>query len=258
MRIFLSAFLLFVLTISCPAQEVFRYGYTKPFLGMKGKVKTLTEETYDISLKDDSIENRKLSEKRVFEFDKDGFLKKKTTYFGKDKNIITFRKNKAGRTVRFERQSYFSDQVAKDSIRLFEINKNNDLLVSWNNYNKEYASVDTTKIKYIADMTVIHPMANKGRLKIEEHYDKNGNMTQEWRTLYGDVRSWYEQFYDENNLLIKRQYIDPHYYALHYFYDKYDKQGNWQERTIKQPVDKYDEDSELITISVTIRQIKYY
>lgn len=255
--------LLLSIAVLCPAQKpmqkIVKHGYFKPYLGMKGKVKSATEEVYEISYQEDGKEIKKLQEERVFEFARNGELLRKTTSFDENKNIIIYKEYVEGRAIRFERE-YISSRgiIDKDSVRLFTIDMFNDRLISWNRYNQDYSYIDTTLITYSFVMTEIKPLANNRRLEIWEKYDDRNNLIDEKRLLRGDIRSWYEQIYDENDLLVERKYIEPSFYSLYYVYGKFDKHGNWQERRTQKNIDKYDDESPLITISLVVRKIKYY
>ncbi|NDV69307.1 hypothetical protein [Dysgonomonas sp. 25] len=251
-------FCLLLPVLFCPAQKIVKYGELKPFLGMKGKVKTLTEEAYTVSYTADGKEEKKLEETRIFEFAKNGELKKKTVRYGENERVLTYKEYKEGRAIRFEREERTPERVDKDSIRLYVVDNFHDSLVSWNLYNTEYAYMDTTLLAYSSFMNEIKPLANKRRLEIWEQYDERGNLKDEKRLLRGDIRSWYERFYDEDDLLIKQQHIEPAYYAIFYEYDKFDKRGNWCERKTLRQRDIYGDESDRVTTSLVIRRIKYY
>lgn len=255
--------LLFLFTGHCLAQNVFKFGGQKPYLGMKGKVKSLAQETYEMKWNNDTIV-RELQGKETFKFTKKGELKKKTLSYDDYENSITYSLYENGRAVRFEQEIRKPDYIDKDSSRIFVIDNNKERLVTWRNYNHEYAQIDTTLIRYFGDMTEITPLANNRRLKITELRDSLGNLTRETRSLRGRTASWCEWAFDENDLLISEIGTRPGAfgmmddYSFFYEYGNFDKRGNWRLKKVKVKEFEYGENSDTITTKIIIRQIKYY
>lgn len=256
--------LLFLFTGYCFAQDYFKFGGQKPFLNMKGKVKVLTEETFELKWKDDSIVHE-LQGKEVFEFTKKGDLKKKTISYDGYEKSITYSQYENGRAIRFEQEINDQGHIDKDSSRIFVIDSNNERLVTWINYNHEYAYTDTTLIQYIGDeIREITPLSNLRKLKIKEIRDNQGNLIRETRLLRGKTASWCEWAYDENSLLISESGTRPSAfgmmddYSYYYEYEDFDKRGNWRTKKVKVKEVEYEENSKLVTTRIVKRQIKYY
>jgi len=230
---------------------------------MKGKVKTLTEETYEMKGENDTIVP-KLQGKAVFEFTKDGELKKKTTSYDDYENIIAYSRFERGRAMRIDKEIITPAYIDKDSSRFFVIDNYNERLVTWGNYNHEYARIDTTLIRYSGDMIKITPLSNIRKLTITETRDGRGNLIRETRSLRGKPASWCEWVFDEDGLLINEIGTRPggygvmEDYGLFYEYGNFDKQGNWLLKKIKRREIEYDENSEISTTGIVVRQIKYY
>lgn len=254
---------LFLFAIHSLAQEIFKSGQHKPYLGMKGKVKTSTEETYDLKWENDEIV-REYQGKMVYDFSKDGKLIKKTTLYDDYESTIVYSRFEDGRAMRIDQtitQPHYTD---KDSTRIFVIDNYNDRLVTWRNYNSEYAQTDTTLIRYLGEMTEITPLSNIRKLSITETRDSRGNLIRETRTLRGRTASWCMWDYDENGLLISEFGTEPGAfgvmddYSFFYEYQDFDKRGNWRRKLVKQRGRQYDEESEMIPTRIIERKIKYY
>ena len=86
---------------AAPSPPNRKWGAIPSCLGMKGKVKKVTEETYIMKWEDGSL-IRELKEKAVFEFAKDGRLIRKTTSYDDYENTITYSRFKDGRAMRFD------------------------------------------------------------------------------------------------------------------------------------------------------------
>lgn len=261
-RIVLLTFI-FLLIGQCFSQDVYKYGWQKPFLGMKGKVKTLTEETFELKWNNDTI----VQESQgviVFEFTKKGELKSKTTSYDDYKNTIIYSRYENGRAMRFDREISKPAYTDKDSSRLFVIDHKNEKLVTWSNYNHDYAYIDTTLIRCYGSITEITPLSNLRKLKITEVRDDRGNLVRENRSLRDKIASWCEWVYDENDLLISKSGTRPggfgmmDDYSFFYDYEDFDKRGNWRKKTVKVKEYEYEENSRLITTSIVVRQIRYY
>lgn len=255
--------LLLLFTVHCFAQNSFRFGGQKPFLGMKGKVKTLTEETFELKWNNDTIVSE-LQGKVIFEFTKKGELKKKTTSYDDYKNIIIYSHYENGRAMRFHQEIINPTYTDKDSNRIFVIDNNNERLVTWRNYNHDYTQTDTTLIRYIGEITEITPLSNFRKLKITEIRNNQGDLIRETRSLREKSASWYEWVYDENGLLISKNGTKPSAfgmmddYSYFYEYKDFDKHGNWHMKTVKISEIEYDNNSDLIGTRIVKRQIKYY
>lgn len=245
------------------AQNPFRFGGQKPFLGMKGKVKTSTEQTFDLKWENDEVVEE-LKGKAVFEFTKKGELKKKTTSYDDYVKSITYSEYEDGRAMRFEQEITESASLDRDSSRIFIVDNKNERLVTWRNYNHEYTDVDTTLIRYMGDITEITPLSNWRKLQIDETRDRRGNLVRETRSLRGKRASWCDWVYDENDLLVEESGTKPggfgmmDDYSYFYEYDDFDKRGNWRRKVVKVRKNQYEEDSEMVTTTIIRRQIKYY
>lgn len=260
MKKIILPFLLLLPFNYCLAQNIIKYAYQKPCLGMKGKVEKLTEEVYGFELADDTV-SLKLEEKRIFEFSEKGELKKKTISYDDYEKILMYQMYEKGRPMRFEQEARTPLYTNKDSTRLFIIDDRNEYLVSWMNYNHEYATIDTTYINYLGNRTEIKIQAHFRELRIIEERDDNGNLVRETRYLRNSLGTSSQWFYNEDNLLIGKESISFNYPGdsrVFYEYDEFDKQGNWLLKLVKERAEKYNENSELVTTRIVKRQIKYY
>lgn len=255
--------LLFFFAGHCIAQNVFKFGGQKPFLGMKGKVKTLTEETFELKWDNDTIVHESQG-KEIFEFTKKGELIKKTISYDDYESKITYSLFENGRAMRFEQEIIKPTYIDKDSSRLFVIDNNNERLVTWRNYNHDYAMTDTTLIRYYGEITELTPLSHFRRLKITEIRDSVGNLIRETRSLREKNASWCEWIYGENGLLVSKSGTQPSTwgmmddYSFFYDYADFDKRGNWRLKIVKVREIEYDENSDMITTRIIKRQIKYY
>lgn len=228
---------------------------------MKGKVKTSTEEVYDISYDEKGKEIREFQEKRVFKFNKNGELTTKTILYGKKKDIFRYKGYDNFRPFQFEREFHDTTAIEKDSLRLITADKYTDYLISWIGYNTDHARIDSARIKYYYLENDIEPLNGISKLRINEIYDEKGNLVQERRYLRERLRRWYEDEYNEDNLHVKRQYLEhpsgdlPEY---EFTYDKFDKKGNWREKKTWQKEYMYNPNSSLITTRIILRQLSYY
>lgn len=263
MRGIVFFFLLFLFAGQCLAQNAFRFGGQKPFLGMKGKVKTVTQETFELKWDNDTIV-QEWQGKEVFEFTKKGELIKKTTSSDDYENMITYSQHENGRAIRFEQEIRKPSYIDKDSSRIFVIDSRNEMLVTWNNYNHDYAYIDTTLIRYYGKITEITPLSNLRRLKITETRDDQGNLVWETRSLRDKDASWHEWIYNENGLLVSENGTRPSLfgmiddYSFFYEYKDFDKRGNWRIKIVNVKQNEYDENSDMITKRIVKRRIRYY
>lgn len=255
--------LLLLLGNYCLAQNAFRFGGQKVFLGMKGKVKMLTEETFELKWKDDALVYESKG-KAVFEFTKRGELRKKTTLYDDYENTITYSQYQNGRAMRFDQQISRPTYTDKDSSRIFIVDNNNEQLVTWRNYNHDYAQIDTTLIRYSGEIAIITPLSNLRRLEVREVRDSLGNLIRETRSLRGKPASWCQWVYDDKGLLVSESGTKPSSfgltddYSFFYEYENFDKRGNWRQKIVKVKESEYDEDSDMVTTRIVKRQIKYY
>lgn len=255
---------LFLFTNLCFAQDVYKYGYQKPFLGMKGKVKTLTDEILEIELGNDTT-IQKSRETVVFEFSKNGKLKSKSTSYEDYKNTIIYSQYENGRAMRFDREIITPEYTDKDSSRLFVIDNRNERLITWKNYNQNYAQTDTTLIYRTGDEIDITPLGHIRDLKITEVHDIRGNLIRETRSIRGSRAFEWDYIYDKNDLLVSEDgtkigasYIGQ--YNFLYEYEDFDKQGNWRKKIVKgkEKENGYSFNSEKTIERITLRQITYY
>lgn len=248
-KLILFSFFILVANI-CSAQLV-KYGSLKPYLGMKGNVESVTEESFGFSLDKEGNEKRTLQGKWISEFAENGDLKRKTFIDGRYETVISYLEYNKGRAVRFNIESRTPLGVDNDSIRLFVVSEYKDSLVSWNRYNRDFASMDTTLIRYdpILNDVILMPLANNRRLQIRERYDGQGNLIDERRLLRGDVKSWTLWTYNEEGLLVERNNLEPDYSLTRFSYREFDEYGNWKERITQ------NESGE--EIGIMIREIKY-
>jgi len=262
MKTTIFLFLIFLSVSSSQAQETVKFAADKPFLGMKGKVKTLIELIYDLDATEDS-ENPVIGQTNTFEFSEKGALIKKTiSYEGYEKSI-TYMQFENVRPLRFEQKIKSKYSTDKDSTRIYIIDHTNERLVTWSNYNHEYASVDTSLIYYYDNRTEITPLGKNRRLKIVETRDRNGNLINETKYLRGKMAAINVWEFDDNNLMIrstKEQYnsffpVNEH---LFFSYQNYDAKGNWLLKITTREEKQNDENDEIPTIGVIERKIEYY
>ena len=255
--------LLLLLFGHCPAQNIFKFGWQKPFLGMKGKVKTSTEEAFELKWDNDTVAQESQGVV-VYEFTEEGELKSKTTSYDDYKNTITYSQYENGRAMRFDQEISRPAYIDKDSSRIFVIDNKNERLVTWRSYNNDYACTDTTLIRYIGEIREITPLSNLRKLEITEIYDSRGNLIRETRSLRGKLGSWCVWDYDENDLLASESGTQPagfgmmDDYNLFYDYKDFDKKGNWCLKTVNVKENQYDDDGDMITKRIIKREIKYY
>ena len=229
---------------------------------MKGKVKTLTEETFEFKWNNDTIvqETQGII---VYEFTEKGELKNKTISSVDYKNAIKFSQYENGRAMRFDRIMSNADDINKDSIKLFIVDHKNERLVTWSNYNHDYARTDTTLIRYTGDEINITPLSDFRKLEITEIHDRRGNLIRETRSLRGRRVFECDWIYNEDDLLVNENgtqiggfSIDK--YSFFYEYEDFDKSGNWRKKIVKMKEMEYDENKDKITHKIIVRQIRYY
>lgn len=256
-------FLLLFFAGHCFAQNPFKFGGQKLFLGMKGRVKTVNQETFELKWDNDMVVEE-LQGKEIFHFTKKGELKSKIISSDDYEKITTYSQYENGRAMRFGQEIRTPDYLDKDSSRLFIIDDRNEQLVTWRNYNREYSQIDTTLIRYTGEITEITPLYHFRKLEIMEVRDSLGNLIRETSSLGGRPGAWCMWTYDENDLLVSETGTKPagfgmmDDYSFFYEYEDFDKHGNWRLKIVKVKESEYEENSDLITMRIIKRQIKYY
>lgn len=258
MRFLLSIVFFFCINICFAQRPIPGYGYQKPYLGMKGKVKTMTEEVYDITQKDDKV-NKKLKEKIIYNFDKEGKLIDWTKYDQIDTIITVFKEYNDKIPIRIESTTHTFNGIRKDSVRLFTLSPEYELLVGWRDYDQKEASyTDSTLINYYPQSMEITVLGKKPRTRMVERYDEKGNLIEASYSLDYDIKYLTNQTFNEDNLLTEVEIINGHNYSAIYYlysYHKFDKKGNWQE-SITNYKTMYNENKTVIETKV--RDIQYY
>lgn len=257
---FLLFFILFFSANICFAQRpIPGYGYQKPYLGMKGKVKTMTEEVYDIIQKDDNTQDKKLKETIIYNFDKEGKLIDWIKYDQIDTITTVFKEYNDKIPIRIESTTHTSNSVRKDSVHLFTLSPEYELLVGWRNYDQKEASyTDSTLINYYPQSMEITVLGKKPRTRMMERYDEKCNLIEVSYSLDYDIKYLTNQTFNEDNLLTEVEIINGHNYSAIYYlysYNKFDKKGNWRECTTNYKTMNSDNKT---VIEIKERNIKYY
>jgi len=234
------------------------YGYQKPYLGMKGKVKTMTEEVYNITQKNDK-ENKKLKERVIYNFDKKGKLIDWVKCGQVDTIITVFKEYNDEIPTRIESTIRNFNSIRKDSVRLFTLSPDYALLVGWRNYDqKETSYTDSTLINYYPQSMEITILGKKTRTRMMERYDEKCNLIEVSYSLDYDIKYLTNQTFNEDNLLTEVEIINgDNYSAIYYLYsyNKFDKKGNWSECVTNYKT-AYNDNKTVVEIKE--RTIEYY
>lgn len=199
--------------------------YRQKFLGLKGQVESVKESQYTAVDRFGEVELGELNNVIIYTFNSDGKETKTARYDGTgDCLFATEYIYEQGKRTKIMFSGEYNDELGKISL----IDTKDDTLIYKGTIGDKPVCIKDFQLnRYSCNITE----AEYDTLKLEDWFDKNGNIIESKRIHNGDLAHWSKSKYQDGKL-IQTEYLKGYGEAVvTYTYNEYDENGNWTKRT---------------------------